>query len=349
MAIVLIGTGHFSGASSVTHKPSGADPRSLADLVRELQAGHNTLEAALAGATNPFNYVGDIAVAADFPAAPTEGHVYRVTADCIDNDPTKTNTGQHFVAPAVIWWDGVSAWVDSTPEETGIVTVAVTPYAVPDGIHTVIVETVTIGGPSVVNLPAALALRVGRSIQVIDGQSSARTNTISVTPAGADQIDNVAAALVIEANDGRAQVTCAAAGAWYSGPDAQVWERLTAIQAGAQDLESWQGAAATENLRVFRATRPGSVLAVNAEVGTAAAAAESMTLDVEINGVSCLTGAITIDNTVVIDTPEPGVVDAAASAFAAGDLVRVVRTYVPGGAPTPMRDTVCTVGVRYDA
>lgn len=347
--ITLISEKHFSGASAVAAKPGGNDQRSLAELVRELQAGHNTLETALAGATNPFHYVGDVAAAADFPAAPTEGHVYRVTADCIDNDPTKTNTGQHFLAGSVIWWDGTSAWVDNDPEETGVATVVATPYVVPDGVHTIFVDTATIAGPSVVTLPAALALRVGRSIQVIDGQGTARTNTISVTPAGADTIDGAAAALVIESNDGRGQVTCGAVGAWYSGPDAQIWERLDAIGAGRVSLDSRQVVAATETLRSFRALRPGRVTHVAAETGTAAAAAESMTFDVEIAGASCLTAVITVDNAVPIDTPVAGVVDAAAANFAAGDLVRVVRVYVPGGAPTPMANTVVDLMVQYDA
>jgi hypothetical protein len=120
------------------------------------------------------------------------------------------------------------------------------------------------------------------------------------------------------------------------------------LGAGRQVHESFQIGAVTETLRLVRAMSTGRIIGVSAETGTAAAAAESMTFDVEIYppggpGVSCLTGVITINNAIAIDTPVAGVVNVAASAYAAGDLIRVVRTYVPGGAPTPMRDTVVTV------
>jgi len=74
-----------------------------------------------------------------------------------------------------------------------------------------------------------------------------------------------------------------------------------------------------------------------------------MSFDVEIGGVSCLTGLATLDDTVAIDTPVAGVVDVAANTFAAGDLIRVVRAYVPGVGATPMADTVCTIEIQLDA
>ncbi|MFA5750609.1 MAG: DUF1565 domain-containing protein, partial [Candidatus Shapirobacteria bacterium] len=114
-----------------------------------------------------------------------------------------------------------------------------------------------------------------------------------------------------------------------------------------EHFESWQHTAAGETLRVFRALRAGRIIGVTAEVGTAAAVGESMTFDVEINGVTCLTAVITIDSVIAIDTPVAGVLAAAVN-FAAGNLVRVVRAYVPGVGPTPMLDTVVDILVQHN-
>lgn len=161
----------------------------------------NTNTSALAGATNPFNFAGTVAAPGDFPAAPDVGDAYAVTADVIDNDPTKTNTGANFLTGDVIIWDG-SAWQDNDADETGIAVVNSTPYSVPDGVHTVLVDTTAIGGASVVNLPEALPKSVGRRVLVKDYTSGAGANPVSCTPQGADEIDNVAAAKTIDVNDG---------------------------------------------------------------------------------------------------------------------------------------------------
>jgi hypothetical protein len=113
--------------------------------------------------------------------------------------------------------------------------------------------------------------------------------------------------------------------------------------------DSRQLAAATETLRVFRALAPGRIVACAAETGTVAAAGESMTFDVQIAGATALAGLITVDNTIAIDTPVAGVLGAGALVeFAAGELVSVVRVYVPGGGATPMRDTVVDIEVQFD-
>ena len=313
-----------------------------------LKADGTVLDLGMSG-SSPYIYMGTIAAAADFPtlAAVVVGHSYLITADCIDDDATKTNTGQNFLTGSMILWDGV-AWVDNDPQETGIVTVFATPYVVADGIHTVLVQTGVIAAPSVVTLPTALALRVGRKIQIIDQDGAAATYPISVTPQGADEIDNVAAAYVIAANDGAVQVTCVSVGNYYSGPDAEITKRLADIGAGRSQMDSRQVVASTETLRLFRALAAGKILRASAETGVVAAAGESMTFDVEIAGTSCLTGVITVDDTTVIDTPVVGVVDSAAQAFVAGDLIRVVRTYVPGGGATPMANTVVDVELQFD-
>jgi len=123
---------------------------------------------------------------------------------------------------------------------------------------------------------------------------------------------------------------------------AAVWR----ILATRQILENYQGAAANATLRVFRALVAGHITHAAAETGTVAAAGESMTFDVQIGGATCLTGVITVDNGVAVDTPVAGVIDPAVNAFAAGDLIYIVRVYTAGGGPTPMRDTAIGIEIQ---
>jgi hypothetical protein len=169
----------------------------------------------------------------------------------------------------------------------------------------------------------------------MDGSGSAGLYAITVTPDGAETINGAATYVIDSAYQ--------AVSMYYDAASTD-WKVTTLVLGAGRSVdESWQHTANTETLRLFRARSAGTIRKVAAEVGTAAAAGESMTFDVEIGGVSCLTGVITVDNAVAIDTPVAGTVDTAANTFAAGDLIRVVRVHTPGGAPTPMLDTVCTV------
>lgn len=60
---------------------------------------------------NPFVYKGQINLAADFPtpALVQIGWFYTIGTNVTDNDPTKTNTGQSFLAGEEIVWNG-AAW-----------------------------------------------------------------------------------------------------------------------------------------------------------------------------------------------------------------------------------------------
>ena len=177
----------------------------------------NTNTTAIAGASNPYNYVGSIALPANFPtsAVVTAGDVYKVTADVADSDGTKTNTGQTFLAGTDIVWDG-SAWIEiGLDQSTGIVTVTATPYDVAEGVHTVLVDTATIAAASTINLPALTASRKSRSITIIDCSSGAGTDNISVTPDGTDEIDGVNAAKDITINDGAMSVVTDGV-AWFT-------------------------------------------------------------------------------------------------------------------------------------
>ena len=78
----------------------------------------------LQNSINGYQPQGDIAVAADFPT-PLEvqvGHLYYITANVTDNDPTKTNTGQSFLAGESIVWNASGSWTNLgqgnlTPEQ----------------------------------------------------------------------------------------------------------------------------------------------------------------------------------------------------------------------------------------
>lgn len=200
----------------------GPDHGGAMTKLNEIVTQCNANETALGGASNPFNYVGTIALAASFPtsAVVTVGDVYKITADVEDDDATKTNTGQTFLAGSDIYWNG-TGWEDlGRIESTGIVTVAATPYTVAAGVHTVLVDTTTIAAPSTINLPALTVERASRQITVIDYSSGAGTDNISVTPDGTDEIDNVNAAKDITINSGALSVITDGVGWFTSGATA---------------------------------------------------------------------------------------------------------------------------------
>lgn len=310
----------------------------------------------------PITFVGTVAVPGDFPtpAAVDNGWMYIVTADVTDNDVLKTNTGQSFMAGDEIVWNGTTWSVFGAEAVIQWKDDSAAPLAVSQGNVLVLVDTVTAAGFVNVNLPAASASTVSKVVKVVDVTGAIAPGVeIGINPNGVDTIDGIAAGVLVTVPFGGLIVTGICMNA-TPGAEVYGWStmenvelrvartRLDTIGAGRQMSESYQLAAATETLRVYRALEAGQILRVAAEVGTAAAAGESMTLDVEIAGVSCLTAPITIDDTTVIDTPVAGVVNPLAVAFAAGDLIRVVRTYVAGVGPTPMQDTVATIETQTD-
>jgi len=69
----------------------------------------------IGSATGAFIYQGVINLASDFPtpALVVSGWVYVISTDVTDNDATKTNTGQSFLAGDTIAWNGTT-WDDIT-------------------------------------------------------------------------------------------------------------------------------------------------------------------------------------------------------------------------------------------
>lgn len=201
-------------ASGVMGPSDGIERTKMNEIIVQVNAN----EAAIGTLTGPLLFKGAISLPADFPdpGDVQNGWTYAVQADVVDDDPTKTNTGQKFQAGDEIAWNGAD-WTPLGPTgEIGLA--AATPYAVPDGVDKVLVDTAGIGGPSVVELPSAVD-REGRIITVFDHTQGATANPCSVTPDGAEAIDGVAAAFVLNENsmgvalvsDGAGWLTLAAA------------------------------------------------------------------------------------------------------------------------------------------
>lgn len=104
---------------------------------------------------------------------------------------------------------------------------------------------------------------------------------------------------------------------------------------------SYQAAAASATAVLWVATFPGLIGDLYAMFGTAPAAGESMTVDVQKNAVTMLTGLLTIGSTSVKTDQihmQP-LVDPAKNSFVIGDVITVVRAYTAGGGAAPMKDT----------
>lgn len=102
-----------------------------------------------------------------------------------------------------------------------------------------------------------------------------------------------------------------------------------------------QAVAADATTTSFIAPAAGTILGVYAKSGATAAAAESMTFDVKIAGVTCLTAPISIA-AAQTTVAQAGTLAAAVS-FTAGQVITIVRDYTAGGGPTPMVNTLVSI------
>jgi hypothetical protein len=153
-----------------------------------------------------FPFHGNIAAAAQFPlpaanpAGVENGWTFLCTADVTDNDATRTNTLQAFLAGAVISWNGVN-WTQTGQAAYRQYALA-SPVAVGEGEFVVIeVPTVDLGGGCVINMPAITADLIGKKVLVVDVQSNAGTFNIAVIPNGGDLINGVNAPWNLTEND----------------------------------------------------------------------------------------------------------------------------------------------------
>jgi hypothetical protein len=328
--------------------------------------------------SDPLIFKGAIAASTDFPllADVKVGWLYRVTADVTDSGGGgRTGTTQSFLAGAEIAWNGtggVTGWSE-LGTSSGVQEVhAAGAFTLPAGSSTTFVDTSTAAAGTSCTLPAASATKFGEVIAVGDYTGDAAAHNITIGRTGGDTIDGVAANLVLNKNNIFVALECVSATGWKtiyrSAPvsSAATPQAIGVAAAGTslvcspddhvhagvfqQLFENYQGAAASEPLRVFRALKAGTLIAVTAETGTVAAAGETMTFMVlKNNAVNMLSAVVTINSTIVIDTPVPGSLSAVPGAidFAVGDLISVDRVYVAGGGATPMRDTAVGIQVQY--
>lgn len=85
-----------------------------------------------------------------------------------------------------------------------------------------------------------------------------------------------------------------------------------------------------------------------AQVTVTDQADETMDVDVEIDGTTCLSAAHTMDDDSTALTPEAvATIDTAADDVSAGSLLSVVLDYTAGAAATPMADTIVTILVDH--
>jgi len=103
-----------------------------------------------------------------------------------------------------------------------------------------------------------------------------------------------------------------------------------------------QATAASATVRWFLASGTGLIKSVKAQAGAGAASGESLTVDVQIGGTSCLSSVITLDNAAGT-TVQSGTIDTANDDLAANDVVTIVFAYTAGGGPTPIVNTLVTV------
>ena len=191
-------------------------------LIDELITKVNLHSVALGSATGPFHFAGTISLAADFPTTVLveAGDVYAILADVTDNDGTKTNTGDSFMGGSEIAWDG-AAWVDLGLETT-VSYVGTTPATPTAGEFILAVDTVTIAGTAVVDLPAVSATRVGKTIAIYDASGAATVAApINIVPNGLDAIDGANVAIAITTAFSGYTMTCVQTGAasygWVTG------------------------------------------------------------------------------------------------------------------------------------
>lgn len=119
-------------------------------------------------------------------------------------------------------------------------------------------------------------------------------------------------------------------------------EVIAAANNGASHTEKQATAATAAGVLAFIAPAAGAITSVKAFAGAGAASGESMAVDVKINGTTCLSAAITLNEAAGTDV-QSGTL-ATAVALAAGDKVTVDFTYTAGGGPTPIVNTAVTIG-----
>lgn len=323
----------------------GASPYAPTDAEQALvvQAAVDTVTIAGAVAVNLaagvdgkiLEILDETGAAADYPITITPDG-----AETIDGFPTLV-IAEDYGGVKLEYDAGTTNWkvlsrrfpLNTIPSRTPV---AASPHAVEAYQTYLAVDPVTIAGPVAINLAAG---RDKQYLRVIDETAGAGTNNITITPNGAETIGGQAT--LVLAQDG------AAVDLYYNAAttDWVVIQQYLLPTPGTEHHE--QAVAATASDHAFIAPGAGRITAVQGFPGAAAAAGESMTIDAHIGGVSALTAVGTIDNASGL-TVVAGTIDPAANTFAQGDVITFERTYVAGGGPTPIVNSVMEISYVLD-
>ncbi len=222
------------------------------------------------------------------------------------------------------------------------VAAAASPYTVLATDDTILADT-SAAAPLTLLLPTAVGI-TGKRYMITDSGGTAATDNITITPDGTEEIDNGGAGVSVVINVDNGSVLLVSDGAnWYSEQARiEALEDTVGAWTSPGASMSYQAVAATVTTVEWVAPAAGNITGFSAIAGTTAAAAEDMTFDVTIGGVTALTGVVTVDNAAGI-TVVLGTVDGAADDFVAGDVIRVARVYTAGGGPTPMALTSAVI------
>ena len=204
------------------------------------------------------------------------------------------------------------------------------PYTVLTTDTALLCDTTTTPAALTLNIPAA-ATFANQTLLIKDVAGGLSANALTIDPNGVETLDGSAASLVVGTDYASITLYC----------DGTEWFSIEKTNAKPGQALDYQAAAATATTVTFIAPGPGQLVYAAAQSTVGPGAGESMTFDITINGVSALTGTFVLDQangTAVL----AGTIDTAANAIAAGDLVRVVRTYVAGAAA--MTSTWASIG-----
>lgn len=106
-----------------------------------------------------------------------------------------------------------------------------------------------------------------------------------------------------------------------------------------EQVQSYVSAAASATQTLGQMTFDGEIGDVYAIIGTVTNQGdENMTIDIQKNGSTVLTGVLTLDNTADKKQQIKFSVDKTKNSFVKGDVFTCVRTYTPGAAALPMKD-----------
>jgi hypothetical protein len=120
---------------------------------------------------------------------------------------------------------------------------------------------------------------------------------------------------------------------WLRTPLGNKTKRLLAARID-RHVSSQAAAATLTDTSVLEVS--GDVQALGITYAGVPAVGESLTVDIQKNGVTILTTPLVVDSTVGAGVKQKSFSLAASQTFKPGDIVTVIRTYVAGGGPTPI-------------